>query len=204
MIGDKTDKTDAQKAPAQSTTWTWKTVHSAVRWHKLDEAKRLIEMGGLEAAMSVDEGNGNQPIHIAAQNGHLDLVEYLVSKKVDANVKNGKGNTALHMAISYDYYDCGKALIAGGADVNLLNEQGFPGLQGIDGDKSIPLVAFVQASQYMDAEKAAEALKMCKEDLAAVNDKACFAQTGMKLKKGLKEKWTEEMQNDFKGIMLEI
>jgi len=53
---------------------TWKTVHSAVRWNKLDEAKKLIQSHP-ELIDSKEDKNGNTAMHVAAQNGHYDLVK---------------------------------------------------------------------------------------------------------------------------------
>jgi ankyrin repeat protein len=48
----------------------FKPIHSAVRWNKpINEVKELLVSE--EAVNCVDVGNGNSPIHIAAQNGKL-------------------------------------------------------------------------------------------------------------------------------------
>jgi len=36
------------------------------------------------------------PLHLAAENGHLSIVEYLVNQKVDVNAKNKDGKIALN------------------------------------------------------------------------------------------------------------
>ena len=58
------------------------------------------------------------------QNGHLDLVELLLSKSCNVNVQNNGGQTALHMAMEYDYYDCISKLVESGADKTLKNTAG--------------------------------------------------------------------------------
>jgi ankyrin repeat protein len=70
------------------------------------------------------KGNGNRPIHIAAQNGHTDVVRLLVNKKCLLNEMNMKGNTAIHMAVGYDYYDAAKLIIDAGGDPRILNSAG--------------------------------------------------------------------------------
>ena len=82
---------------------TFKTIHSAVRWNKSAlEVDALIKTK--EMANMRDTGNGNFLLHIAAQNGHFDLVKLLLEKKeADINCQNNKLNTPLHMSLSYDY-----------------------------------------------------------------------------------------------------
>jgi len=76
-------------------------IFSLCRWNKLEELKTLITSS--EDVLIVDEKTGNQPIHLGAQNGHLDLVQFLIKQGADVNAQNKKGNTALHMSVEYDY-----------------------------------------------------------------------------------------------------
>merc|ERR1711998_375065 len=110
-----------------------KQIHSAIRWGKPDY-KGMIG-GDLAKAEIVDDRNGNTCIHLAAQNGHLDIVKDLLSMKVDPNKKNNGGQTAMHMAKAYDYNEVYDALIAAGGDPNITNGAGHPACKGIDGDK---------------------------------------------------------------------
>lgn len=115
-------------APAKSTgsgktPGDFKRVHSAVRWNKpTDEIAGLLS--SKEDVNCSDDRNGNQPIHIAAQNGHYDIIGLLLTKGADVNAVNGKGNTPLHMAIEYDYYDSAMRLIEAGAKRDVLNAAG--------------------------------------------------------------------------------
>lgn len=49
------------------------------------------DVNGLDAA-------GNTPLHWASRAGHLDAVEYLITKGSHVNVKNNLGDTPLHSA----------------------------------------------------------------------------------------------------------
>mmetsp|Transcript_26164 Transcript_26164/g.26400 ORF Transcript_26164/g.26400 Transcript_26164/m.26400 type:complete len:233 (+) Transcript_26164:197-895(+) len=174
----------------------FRTIHSAIRWNKkpMEEIRDLIP--NADAANSVDSNNGNTPIHIASQNGHLNLVEMLIEKGADVNLKNKKGNTALHMALSYDYYDCCLALLSAKADENIKNDAGFPAKLGLDGDKSIPLLQLLCSQTGEDVTKALNTIKANPEGIS----QASFAATGLKTKKELKTEWTDEIQNEFKAI----
>jgi ankyrin repeat protein len=178
----------------------WKKVHSAVRWDSPEAAELLTEPLAINC---VDPVTGNQPIHIATQNGHLNLVRLLLERRADPNAKNGKDNTPLHMAIGYDYYECGQILLQHGADMTICNLADVPSSRGLDGDKCFGMAAFISATKSKSAEEMLAALKVCLGDIEFL-DKASFAQSGMKAKKTLGESWTPEMQEQFKHIMMQL
>ncbi|KAG6017843.1 hypothetical protein E4U54_002485 [Claviceps lovelessii] len=65
--------------------------------------------------------DGQTILHIAAQNGHCDEVEFLISLGFDVNAQDGQGNTALHLAISHGWEKMVEVLVEAGADVDGLN-----------------------------------------------------------------------------------
>merc|ERR1712070_1190680 len=66
----------------------WKSVHSAARWGKIDDINRMVRSSNVDLQ---DPMNGNFTIHIAAQNGHLPVVELLIEKNAMVNVQNKTG-----------------------------------------------------------------------------------------------------------------
>lgn len=178
----------------------WKPLHSAIRWNKsVEEVDALITSDDMANAR--DTGNGNYPLHIAAQNGHMDLVKLLLERKADINAQNNKLNTPLHMSLSYDYIEVSEYLISNGADGNIENASGIPARKGIDGDKCLPAVYLGEAQTTQDL---LEAFKMCEEGLGDL-DKASFACLGIRLKKSLgPEIWTSEVQEKLKGVMMKL
>lgn len=172
-------------------------IHSAIRWGKpIPEIESLV---GSDVDCK-DEGNGNRPIHIAAQNGHLEIVKWLVEKKCDVDAQNGTGATALHMAVAYDSYYVVQALLAGNADKTLKNSAGNEAITGLDGDKTgsdawdSGINMLQSASNGESAEAALAKIEANPEGV----DKAKFAQIGMKKKKEFadfpKGRFTEIMQ----------
>lgn len=169
----------------------WKAVHSAARWGKYDDVNRMVRSANVDLQ---DPINGNFTIHIAAQNGHLGVVELLIEKKASVNVQNKTGQTPLHMAIEYDYYSIVQALKAAGADDKITNNGGFMAITGIEGTKVIELVAFAAATTGKEFASSLEALnKQLSNDSEKERlDKATIVQTGMKLKKTCKEEWNSD------------
>ncbi|KAG5981319.1 hypothetical protein E4U55_003070 [Claviceps digitariae] len=65
--------------------------------------------------------DGQTILHIAAQNGHCDEVEFLISFGFDVNARDHGGNTALHLAVSHGWEKMVEVLVDAGADVDGLN-----------------------------------------------------------------------------------
>jgi len=152
-----------------------------------------------EAINCVDTQNGNCPIHIAAQNGHVNLIKSLVDKKVSLDVGNKKGNTALHMAIGYDYYYAAKFLIDSGADQNAKNSSDACAINGLENDRSLAGTAVVAATSVNDY---IAALGMLKTTFPRGIKKETYIKCGLKMKKENAADWkAKEVQAMFAGIL---
>ena len=74
-------------------------LHSKIRWFSGDDSKdekevKINDILGMIKSMEVkDKTNGNVAIHIAAQNGHFEIVDLLISKGCQMSPKNRGGNT---------------------------------------------------------------------------------------------------------------
>jgi ankyrin repeat protein len=192
------DEETVVKAP-KSKSWKrdldYKPIHSAIRWNKpVDEIKRLLV--SVEAVNCIDASNGNRPIHIAAQNGHFEALQLLISKRADANAHNLRGNTALHMAVGYEYFDCAMLLIESGGLAAALNTAGFPAINGVDGSGSMGVAALKCAKTSTDVWHAFE---LCEEKIGEVR-RDQFFRAGVQTKRTLGEAWTVELQDRFRGI----
>uniref|UniRef100_A0A8C3HKV3 Ankyrin repeat domain-containing protein n=1 Tax=Chrysemys picta bellii TaxID=8478 RepID=A0A8C3HKV3_CHRPI len=62
-------------------------------------------------------------LHIAAANGHLAIIEYLINKGAKLNVKDKKGRTPLHRAAEKGQDDAVKVLLQAGAYIYSLDKE---------------------------------------------------------------------------------
>eukprot|EP00933_Yihiella_yeosuensis_P027368 TRINITY_DN21258_c0_g1_i1.p1 TRINITY_DN21258_c0_g1~~TRINITY_DN21258_c0_g1_i1.p1 ORF type:complete len:185 (-),score=50.76 TRINITY_DN21258_c0_g1_i1:191-745(-) len=176
--------------------------HSAIRWGKpVAEAEQVMDEEKVDVECQ-DEKNGNRPIHIASQNGHLELVTWLVAKGCDVNAQNGTGATALHMSVAYDSVPCTRVLLEAGAKTDLKNEAGHEAITGLEGDHTGANswdagINILQAANTL--EMALEGLKKLEENHEGV-DKAKLAMLGMKKKKEIKD-WPVDR---FKELIMKL
>lgn len=95
----------------------------------LDEARQLLQEG--EDVNGRDPGApGWAPLHFAAAMGHVAMVDFLIERGADVNLKGSDGNTPLHAAGFMVAGDKSvSTLIRRGASVNAANAQGKTPLQ---------------------------------------------------------------------------
>jgi len=179
-------------------------VHSAVRWGKPLDVLKEAGLTDKNIADAKDTQNGNAAIQIAAQNGHEEIVKYLISLKCDVNSKNNIGQTALHMGVEYDYYQINKMLLEAGADGSIENNEGAKAIEGISGSKKgpdawdNPVTILKTVPDEMDAlEACMKALELSKPTDLKKED---LVKIGLQKKKDLK-KWTE---GGFHGRFMEV
>ncbi|XP_049320598.1 caskin-2 isoform X1 [Astyanax mexicanus] len=91
----------------------------ACEFGRLKVAQLLLSSNMVVALL---EGNGrdNTPLHLAARNGHKDIIRLLLKSGIDIN-RTTKAGTALHEAALYGKTEVVKLLLDAGIDVNIRN-----------------------------------------------------------------------------------
>lgn len=75
---------------------------------------------------SVDKG-GRAPIHLAAENGHADIIKLLLAHHAQIDETDSRGWTPLHYSIENRHYSAVQLLLNHGADVNKDIDKSPPG-----------------------------------------------------------------------------
>jgi ankyrin repeat protein len=106
------------------------TFHKAAARSKVKTCTAIILLTGGACLKPLTAGNEHTALHIAAQNGCLELVMLLVSKAVDINSQNDHGLTALHVATREGHADIVRFLLNKGTqkDVSSVNISDNAGL----------------------------------------------------------------------------
>lgn len=78
----------------------------------------------LNPQRDVMDDDGRTPLHLAAMNGWLDVVERLLEAKAPINATDVHRQTPMHLAAHQNHASVIERLIAGGAMVNLADERG--------------------------------------------------------------------------------
>lgn len=92
--------------------------------HYFEDAAKLFSKESMEQL----DNNGKSAIHMAAQNGHTDMLKIMIEKGININLTedmpSDAGTTALHEACTCGHADIIKLLIDSGADDTLKNLNG--------------------------------------------------------------------------------
>eukprot|EP01120_Amphizonella_sp_Union-15-10_P017248 TRINITY_DN9531_c0_g1_i2.p1 TRINITY_DN9531_c0_g1~~TRINITY_DN9531_c0_g1_i2.p1 ORF type:complete len:167 (+),score=21.89 TRINITY_DN9531_c0_g1_i2:43-543(+) len=92
------------------------------RWGNLEVVKYLIENG---ADINLLDYSESHPLHLAAENGKNDVVEYIIKDlHVDANILDYDGNTPLIRAVCRQQKSTVELLLKLGANKSIKNSNG--------------------------------------------------------------------------------
>jgi ankyrin repeat protein len=93
---------------------------SFIETNNLAEIKRILDNNKKLDFTFFDEDKIYTPLGLAAFWGHKEIVEYLIQKDFDINIKNSESLTALHIAIMKGHKDICELLISHNADLGTL------------------------------------------------------------------------------------
>jgi ankyrin repeat protein len=90
----------------------------------MDGSLRRMQLLRLAGAKVNARGNCCLPLFIAAGEGRLEIVRYLLDQNADVNAPENFGNTALSEAVYNNHSAVAKELLFRGAEVNAVGEGG--------------------------------------------------------------------------------
>lgn len=98
---------------------------TSVRMAYLDTNGREVKVVlDQETQISIGNTRGLTPLHVASFNGHVDVVQELLSGGAKNDIADGKGMTALHLAAHSGHLNTVDLLVARGANVNASSSRG--------------------------------------------------------------------------------
>ena len=99
---------------------------------KLDRVKQVYEERPQD--LNVADNAGNTPLQIAALQGHVEIVEFLLGKNCEVNSRNIEKDTPLIDAVENGHIEVVKLLLDHGADSRLGNAIGQKPIELVDQD----------------------------------------------------------------------
>ncbi|KAI0368749.1 ankyrin [Pilatotrama ljubarskyi] len=120
--------------PVPTTVQHEKNIWVAAGDGDLERVRELIEVHSMSPNMP--DPNTYTPMHAAASYGHLNVLEYLISRGGDVNVTDNDGDTPLYVV---ENIETARFLVEHGATVNRQNDEGISPAQYLEED--FPAVA---------------------------------------------------------------
>ena len=108
---------------SEETQWT--PLHFAAQFlHKTTfETIRLLVEGGADVNSRINDNA--TALHIAAQKGDVDILQYLIDKKAIVDAQTASGRTPLFQAVSNGHAEAVNLLARAGANVNIMEAKGL-------------------------------------------------------------------------------
>ncbi|HUV29656.1 MAG TPA: ankyrin repeat domain-containing protein [Acidobacteriota bacterium] len=98
-------------------------IFTAAEQGDFEVVKKLVQEN--PQLVTATDDQGYSPLHKAAYNNHLNVVEYLISQGADVNSASGSGSTPLHGAAYYGHPEIVRVLLDGGAECDVVNAGGY-------------------------------------------------------------------------------
>ncbi|XP_073331826.1 CARD- and ANK-domain containing inflammasome adapter protein [Pagrus major] len=96
--------------------------------------------------------SSNETLHVAAEHGHLSIIELLIRKGATLDLQDNKSHTALHIAASRGHTQIVSALIQAGAPIYTLDLQGKTPVHLAAGNKHLSSVKVLVEEEKKQSE----------------------------------------------------
>jgi ankyrin repeat protein len=124
----------------------------AIQKGSLEEIKLLFKMG-VNLDIKIFGAEKMSALHRACELGRKDVVEYLLEKGANKEVKNYAGDTPLHIACKEGKYDIVKLLLDRGADIeSRSDDQKTPLHKAAENGSCKVIAALLQHNAYVEAK----------------------------------------------------
>ncbi|KAF2461003.1 proteasome regulatory particle subunit [Lineolata rhizophorae] len=114
-------------------------LHWAVSYNRLPIVQLLVQTKGFE--IDAQDGVGWTPLMMAVSLKDADeILDLLLQRGADVNMKNNNGQTALHFTASKNNLDAAKKLISGRASARIKDKRGQLALHRAAAVGSVPMI----------------------------------------------------------------
>ncbi|KAJ6662578.1 hypothetical protein lerEdw1_011715 [Lerista edwardsae] len=96
------------------------SIFDSVAIGNISDLKKILKESDVNAVNSSNESL----LHIAAALGHMEVIDYLISKGAKLDIKDKKGRTPLHRAAEKGHVNAVKVLLQAGASMYNLDQEG--------------------------------------------------------------------------------
>nr|XP_014347992.1 PREDICTED: ankyrin-1-like isoform X2 [Latimeria chalumnae] len=94
-------------------------IYEAVATGNLSYLEEVLKINNINEANTLNE----TLLHIAAANGHISVIQYLIEKGTKTDVRDSKGRSPLHRAAENGHVNAVKTLLQAGADIYAFNKE---------------------------------------------------------------------------------
>ncbi|XP_037657401.1 ankyrin repeat and death domain-containing protein 1B [Choloepus didactylus] len=129
-------------------------LHFAAQGNNVRITEYLIQELHLQDLDQPDE-KGRKPFLLAAERGHVEMIEKLISLNLHTSEKDKEGNTALHLAAKHGHSPAVQVLLTQWQDINETNERHVSALQIATRKGHTSLVSFL-LSENVDLHQEVE------------------------------------------------
>ncbi|KAL8104599.1 hypothetical protein AgCh_028717 [Apium graveolens] len=128
-------------------------LHVATSSGHTQVVKILSAVDPLVSGINSADEEGWVPLHSAASSGNVEIVELLLNRGADVNLKNNGGRTALHYAASKGWLKIAQILISHDAKLNVKDKVGCTPLHRAASTGNAELCEFlIEEGAEVDAE----------------------------------------------------
>ncbi|KAI0749587.1 ankyrin [Daedaleopsis nitida] len=132
--------------PVPTTVQHEKNIWVAAGDGDIERVRELIEVHSISP--NIPDQNTYTPMHAAASYGHLNIIEYLISRGGDVNITDEDGDTPLYVV---ENVETARFLVEHGAIVSRQNAEGLSPAQHLEEEEFPAVAAYLRSVEGQNA-----------------------------------------------------